>query len=136
MELTCVVESYKFRDVVKLWGRERLAHDVIVAKDLAVGIVCEGLRFQSVNPKWLSPTESFRGYPYVGYCARQGSQPIVIRADALEHLLRVSRGIVDPDLGTLGEEFVTKIEFRNWLTHTGRALPKFWFDESERYVAA
>lgn len=29
-----LVESYKFWDIVALWGRERLEHDVIIALDV------------------------------------------------------------------------------------------------------
>jgi hypothetical protein len=126
------VESYKFGDIVKLWGRERLAHDVIVARELAKGIIQEGLRFQSINPKWVKSSVEFRCYPYVGYVAREGDKPAIIRAETLEHLLRVLREAIDPDMRILGEEFVTKTDFRNWLVHTGRALPAFWFDGSER----
>ncbi len=41
------VESYKFWDVVSLWGRETLEHDVLVAKKLANGVIKQGLWMQS-----------------------------------------------------------------------------------------
>ncbi len=132
-DLGTFVESYKLTDVTKLWARERLVHEVIVGRELANGIVTEGLRFQSVNPKWVKAGESFRGYPYVGYASRQEDKPIIIRAVALEHLLAIVGSGEDPEMDILCEEYVTKDDFRNWLVHTGRALPAFWFGESERY---
>jgi hypothetical protein len=126
------VESYKFSDIIRLWGRERLVHDVIVARELAKGIIQEGLRFQSINPKWVKASAEFRCYPYVGYVAREGDKPAIIRAETLEHLVHVMREAIDPDLHILSEEFVLKADFRNWLVHTGRNLPAFWFDQSER----
>ena len=127
------IESFRFADIVKHWGRERLVHDVVVARELARGIIREGLRFQSVDPKWTKSTEPFRGYPLVGYSARQDLPPIIIRAEALEHLLRVEREAIDPDFLTLYPECVTKDDFRKWLVHTGRPLPRFWFGSEERY---
>lgn len=127
-----MVEGYKFADIVRLWGRERLVHEVIVARELARGIIQEGLRFQSINPKWVKSSAEFRRYPYVGYVAREGGKPAIIRAETLEHLLGVMREAVDPDLRLLSEEFVTKSDFRDWLVHAGRPLPAFWFDEHER----
>ncbi len=49
------IESFKFADIVKQWARERLVHDVIVGRELARGITREGLRFNSVDPKWTKP---------------------------------------------------------------------------------
>jgi len=126
------VDSYKFRDIVQLWARERLVHEVVVARELVKGIIVEGLRFQSLDPNWAKTSEPFRGYPYVGYCAYEGATPIVIRATALEHLLVVMREAIDPSLPILEEEFVPKADFKNWLLRTSRAMPQFWFGESER----
>jgi hypothetical protein len=125
------VESYKFGDIVRLWGRERLVHEVIVGRELVKGIVQEGLRLQSVHPKWTKSSTEFRCYPYVGYVAREGDKPMIIRAETLEHLLKVMREAIDPDLRFLAEEFMTKTDFRNWLVYTGRTLPVFWFGEGE-----
>lgn len=61
-------------------------------------------------------------------------EPILIRAEALEHLLAVELKVIDPDVQLLHSEFVKKEDFRIWLVHTGRTLPKFWFAQSERYV--
>lgn len=130
------IESFKFADVVKRWGRERLVHELIVARELARGIIREGLRFQSVDPKWTKSSTSFRGYPLVGYSARQDLPPILIRAEALEHLLAVEREASDPDSSLLRDEFVTKNDFRNWLVKTGRPMPFFWFGAEERHIEA
>jgi hypothetical protein len=129
------IESYKYLDISQLWARERLVHEVIVARELARGIVREGLRFQSVNPKFVKAQEVFRGYPYVGYTARPGMKPIILKAESLEHLLAVAREATDPDFRVLSSEFVTKSDFRDWLVHTGRALPAFWFSSNERAEA-
>lgn len=133
-DLGHLVESLKFRDLVTLWARERLMHEVLVAREIARGIICDGLRFQSIDPKWLKSGVAFRGYPYVGYAARAGAKPIIIRAEALEHLLAVMREAADPSSAILSEERVTKADFRDWLVHTGRSFPAFWFDSSERHV--
>ena len=130
------IQSFKFGDIVKHWGLERLVHDVLISRELARGIIREGLRFQSVNPKWTKSTEALRGYPLVGYSARQDLPPILIRAEALQHLLVVERGGADPDLNILSAEFVTKDDFRKWLVLTGRSLPAFWFGRDERYAEA
>ena len=128
------VESLKFGDIARIWGRERLQHEVVIGRELARGIVNEGLRFQSINPKWVKSSESFRGSPLVGFSAHQDLPPVLLRADALEHLLRVARHAVDPDISVLSDEYVLKDDFRKWLVHTGRALPEFWFDSGERHV--
>jgi hypothetical protein len=128
MESTQLVDSYKFRDVVQLWARERMVHEVVVSHELVKGIVVEGLRFQSLDPMWAKTSETFRGYPFVGFSAREGSPPIVIRAAALEHLLIVMREGIDPSLTLLSDEFVSKGDFADWLLRMHRAKPKFWFD--------
>ncbi|MDH5387750.1 MAG: hypothetical protein OEY06_04805 [Gammaproteobacteria bacterium] len=63
------IESYKFWDIVELWGRERLEHDVVISKELSIGIIKDGLKFQSTDPNWLSSSEELLSYPYVGYSA-------------------------------------------------------------------
>jgi hypothetical protein len=130
------IERFKFGDIVQHWGRERLVHDVLISRELARGIIREGLRFESVEPKWTKPTETFRGYPLVGYSARQNLPPIIIRAEALEHLLSVEREDKEPELIKLHSEYVTKDDFRQWLVHTGKKWPEFWFDQNERYAKA
>jgi hypothetical protein len=126
-------ESIKFADLVALWARERLVHEVLVARELAHGIVVEGLRFQSTDPTRLHASEAFRGYPFVGYCAREGAKPVILRADALEHLLAVMRAASDPSTELLADTRVTRLDFRHWLIHTGRPLPAFWFGPEERF---
>ena len=130
------VEAFKFRDVVQHWARERLVHEVLVARELAKGIIREGLRFQSVDPKWTKPGTIFRGEPLVGYSSRQEFPPILIRTEALAHLLAVEKGAIDWKEQVLKDEIITKDDFRIWLVHTGRAMPAFWFDSSERHAGA
>lgn len=126
------VESFKVADIVRHWARERLVHEVIVGRELARGIIREGLRCNSVDPKWAEPTTEFRGSPLVGFAARQEHPPVILRETALEHLLAVAREAVDPDLRLLGDEVVTRNDFRVWLVKTGRSLPRFWFGQEER----
>ena len=128
------IESFKFGDIARIWGRERLEHEVVIGRELAQGIVHDGLRFQSINPRWVKSSESFRGSPLVGFSAQQDMPPVLLRASALEHLLRIARKALDPDMLVLSEEFVTKDDFRKWLVQTGRPLPKFWFGPEERHV--
>ncbi len=130
------VESFKFGDIARIWARERLEHEVVIGRELAQGVVYEGLRFQSINPRWVKSTEPFRGSPLVGFSAHQDLPPVLLRADALEHLLRIARDAVDPDISILSDEYVLKDDFRKWLVHTGRALPGFWFDSGERHIEA
>ena len=122
-----IVESYKFWDVVSLWGRERLVHEVLVAKELIKGIICDGLRFQSDDPKWMQASENFRAYPYVGYSANQDELPIVIKAKVLQHMLSVVQEDAEPSRVIIGSEHVTKSDFQKWLVRTGKSFPKFWF---------
>lgn len=119
-------------------GRERLVHEGIIAHELVSGVSREGLRFQSVNPRWIKASATFRGYPLVGYSARQNLPPIIIRAASSlpEHLLAVEREARDPDLILLRDEFVTKDDFRNWLVHAGKPMPAFWFGTEERRMEA
>lgn len=127
------VDSFKFADVVKHWGRERLVHEVLVAGELARGVIREGLRFQSVDPKWTKSSATLRGLPLVGYTARPDLPPVLIRGTAMEHMLAIARDMSEPDHSLLAEEFVTRDEFRKWLVRTGRELPKFWFGANERH---
>jgi hypothetical protein len=126
-----LVETYKFWDVVSLWAREQLQHEQIVARALARGVVVDGLRFQSVDPRWVKADRSLTGYPYVGYAARPDAQPVLLRAEALEHLLGVVRTAAEPLRDALTEEFVSRQDFRVWLEATKQALPSFWFDVSD-----
>ena len=90
MVLSRHVESYRFWEVVTQWARERLQHEHVVARVLAKGVVREGLRVQSVDPRWTNAGKfELRGAPLVGYVAREGDLPIFIRATALAHLTQI-----------------------------------------------
>ena len=121
------IESYKFWDIVELWGRERLEHDVVISKELAIGIIKDGLKFQSTDPNWLNSSEELLSYPYVGYSAVPGEKPIIIKAEVLEHLLAVSRDDIDASKLILQDEAVSKNDFKSWLVRTGQSFPNFWF---------
>lgn len=124
------VESYRFWDVVCLWARERLEHEEIVARALARGVVCEGLKLQSVDTRWLgSPQQpvEFRGQPFVGYCAQAALPLCVLRATALDHLLAIVHRAEVPSRHKLSEEFFTREDFRQWCERSALPLPDFWF---------
>lgn len=129
MNLSQYVESYRFWDVVTLWAREDLRHEIIVARVLAKGVVQDGLRVQSVDPKWAKVGAfELHGAPFVGYAAQPGMLPIIIRSSALRHLRAVVDRASDPDADKLFEEFVTKQDFRAWLEGQDMPLPRFWFE--------
>ena len=124
------VESYRFWDVVTQWARESLEHEQVVARALARGIVRDGLRFKSVDTKWLKPGKTedpLLGYPYVGYCAKPEGQLVVLKAEVLEHLLAIVERAEIPAHDLLQEMFVSREDFRNWLQQTQQKLPVFWF---------
>lgn len=134
MSASQMVESYKFWDVVALWAKETLQHEDVVARALARGIIRDGLRFQGVDPKWLKPgaeNAEFHGYPYVGYCAKSGMTPVILRASALEHLLSIVERATEPSLGLLNDLFVSRKNFQDWLIVTEQTLPAFWFSTKE-----
>lgn len=135
MALDHLIETYRFWDVTTRWARERLVHEVIVARVLARGIVCDGLRMESTDPKWLPATGTLLGYPYVGYTAAAGGRPVILRAEALEHLLAIVHRAAEPERDALHPLFVTKAAFRDWLSRTGELLPAFWFSAAERASA-
>ncbi len=128
--LSQLVETYRFDDVVALWARERLEHDIVVARALARAVVCDGLRVQSIDGRWANsphkPIE-FCGYPYVGYTARPGSAMSILRSNALNHLMAVVERGVKPDPRKLHEEFIHRDDFRQWLLEQKLSLPRFWF---------
>ncbi len=126
-----LIETYRFADVVSLWARERLEHDLIVARDLARAVVCDGLRIQSVDGRWVNRPDKpieFRGYPYVGYAARPDSPMSILRASALGHLFAVVERGKEPDLNKLRDEFIDRDDFREWLFRKNLLQPKFWFE--------
>jgi hypothetical protein len=129
MMLSRHVESYRFWEVVVQWARERLQHEHVVARVLAKGVVREGLRVQSVDPRWVNTgTFELRGAPLVGYVAREGDLPIFIRASALAHLRQVVERAAVPEPQTLQDEFITKQDFQAWLLQSKIAEPSFWFE--------
>ena len=127
MVLSQHVESYRFWDVVTQWAQEQLQHEQVVARALARGVIRDGLRVQSVDPRWMNPgTFELRG-PIVGFVAREGVLPIFIRSSALNHLNSVVARAAVPDPHLLFEEFMTKQDFETWLKQSRIALPSFWF---------
>lgn len=122
------VESYRFWDVVTLWARERLQHEVVVARHLAAGFLREGLPVHSQDPRWLSGAAGqveLRGQPHVGFASRPGQAPVVIRASALEHLRAIAAG-EEPDRQRLHEEYINRPEFLAWVAREGLAPARFW----------
>ncbi|SRR5258706_1681929 len=134
MEPSQLVETYKFWDIAALWARERLENELVVARALARGIVVDGLRCQSIDPRWVKADRSLSGYPYIGYAAIPDAPPVLLRAEALEHLLAVVRQAAVPSREILAPEFVARTDFRSWLMATEQALPSFWFTDAERKV--
>ncbi len=137
MSTSQLVESYRFWDVVALWSRELVEHEDVVARALARGVIRDGLRFLSVDPKWLKPKKAeveFHGYPYVGYCAKPRGQMIVLRVEALEHLLSIVERAEVPSRDLLHELFVSRDDFRAWLQATRQTLPDFWYGNEGRPV--
>ncbi|MBA3592226.1 MAG: hypothetical protein M3Q12_09240 [Pseudomonadota bacterium] len=122
------VESYRLWDIVTQWARETLQHESVIARALAKGVLRDGLRAQSVDPKWANKgTFELRGLPLVGYVAKDGSLPIFIRSSALSHMTEVVEKAATPDPQLLFEEFVTKQDFGTWLQQVGISPPGFWF---------
>jgi hypothetical protein len=129
MHLSQQVESYRFWEVVSQWAEEKVEHPNVVARVLAKGVLRDGLRVQSVDPKWTAPgTFELRGAPLVGYVAREGALPVFIRASALTHLRNVVERAAIPEPQALFEEFLTKQDFHAWLARAGIAPPAFWFE--------
>ena len=122
-----LVESYRFWEVATQWAQDRLQHEHLIARVMSRGVIRDGLRMQSVDPRWTDPgTFELRG-PIVGYVGRQGALPIFIRMSALNHLRAVVEQAVVPDPHQLFEEFVTKQDFGAWLEQQGLEKPAFWF---------
>ena len=132
MNLGHHVESYRFWDIVTQWARETLQHEIVVARALAKGVVRDGLRAQSVDPKWTNKgTFELRGLPLVGYVAKDGLLPIFIRSSALQHLRDIVDNATTPDAQILFDEFITKQDFYAWLTQARLHPPSFWFEAGE-----
>ncbi len=99
---------------------------------LARGIVRDGLPFQSIDTGWMERREPvFRGDPCVGFVARPDGPILVLRAEALEHLLSIVRTARKPSRKIRKDEFVLKDDFKKWLIETGQYLPSFWFSANE-----
>lgn len=136
MRLSQHVESYRFWDVVVQWAGERVEHEHVVARAMARGVLREGLRVQSVDPRWKAPgTFELKGAPLVGFVAREGVLPVVIRASALAHLRQVVERGATPDPKLLFEEFVTRQDFGVWLAREHLPTPAFWFAAAQRDTA-
>jgi hypothetical protein len=125
-----VAERFRFWDIATQWGLEKLVHDILVARALIRGVIVDGLRLQSVDPRWVKAERSLTGYPYVGYSAT-GESPVMLRAKALEHMLAVVRVDAEPSRTILSDEFVAQDDFEDWLQRTGQRRPVFWFNTSE-----
>jgi hypothetical protein len=133
MNLGHHVDSYRFWDIVTQWARETLRHEHVVARAMAKGVVCDGLRVQSVDSKWANKgTFELRGLPFVGYVAKDGKLPIFIRSSALKHLQDVVENAATPNPQLVFDEFVTKHDFLTWLTQIGLTPPSFWFEASPK----
>jgi hypothetical protein len=131
MVLSQHVESYRFWEIVTQWAQERLEHEHVVARAMARGVVRDGLRMQSVDPRWGNlGTFELRGAPLVGYVARPGDLPIFIRASALTHLRNIVEQAMQPDAQSLFDEFVTKQDFLAWLAKSRLPVPSFWFAQA------
>ncbi len=128
MPLSQFVESYKFWDIVTLWAREKLIYETIVASALAKAIIRQGLKCNSIDTRWGSEKNlEFKGDPYVGFVSRPDDSVIILRSEALEHLLAIVRTAQKPSNTILKQEFIRKNDFKNWLEETGQELPVFWF---------
>ncbi len=128
--LTQFVESYRFWDITTLWARERVEHENVVASALARGVICDGLRLQSVDDRWIEGNNravEFKGFPYVGYRADPKAPMCVLRASALDHLLGIVNRADVPSREKLSEEFILHKDFRAWLARLNLRLPTFWF---------
>jgi hypothetical protein len=127
------VASYRFWDIVRMWARERLEHEEIVARALAGACIADGLRVQSVDARWAGQGGKdlpLNGNPYVGFCARPDTPLSILRATALEHLLAIVHRAETPSPERLSEEFVTREDFLSWCARAGIPAPRFWAGES------
>jgi len=122
-----LVETYKFWDIAAQWARESVQAEEVIARALARGVIIDGLRLQSTDPRWMKADRSLTGSPYVGYSALPDQPPVVLRIEALEHLLAVVRQGAAPSRDVLGVEFVHRDDFARWLDASGQTRPAFWF---------
>ena len=132
------IESHKFWDIVTLWSRERLEHESLVARALATAIVKEGLMLHSTDPKWVKGNDGnfeLKGTPYVGYDPTGSGEVMILKSEALEHLLNVVRSAREPDHSILSGEFIFRADFARWLIWSGEEWPKFWFPEGAEKIS-
>jgi hypothetical protein len=130
-----LVETYKFWDVVTLWAKERIEAPEVIARVLARGVICDGLRINSRDPKWIGGQSSssfeLKGYPYVGYAPKPDGKMSILRIEALEHLLAIVRECERPSETLLNEEFIGRDHFKTWCSAMGIRQPAFWFPATE-----
>lgn len=127
-----LVAVHTFPDLVRLWARERLVHEVLVARELAQGVLAQGLRVESADSRWLPAGTTLRGSPLVGFVAREGTRPLLLRQAALDHLRGIAEARQEPALDALSFEWIRKEDFRQWLILRAQPLPAFWFEAAER----
>lgn len=138
MSLGHRIESHRFWDIAVLWAQERLEHEQIVARALANAVIREGLCLYSTDPKWVTGNDGkfeLRGTPYVGYSPTGAGEVMILRAEALEHLLSVVRTAVSPSREILSREFIFRSDFARWLVWSGESWPRFWFPQGGENVA-
>ncbi len=134
MPLSQLVESYKFWDVVTHWAKERLEHEETVARALARAVICDGLILNSVDKRWAiggREKMELKGYPYVGYSPISAGELMVLRAEALTHLLSVVQKAESPSRQLLSEEFIVREGFKRWLVWADQPFPAFWFSKDD-----
>ena len=65
-----LLSTYTFWEITARWSADIGEAEDVTARALVSGIVRDGLRFQSVEPRRIAGGEALRGQPYVGYCAQ------------------------------------------------------------------
>jgi hypothetical protein len=134
MDVGHQIDSHRFWDVAELWSQEMLRHHSLMVRALAKAVVRDGLRLQSHVPAHIANDAQFCwGGELVGYVSRPGQPPSLLRTVALRHLEAIVEKAAAPDRERLREEYVLKIDFRQWLLAQGLPLPTFWFSPAERH---
>ncbi len=135
MALSQLVKSYKFWEIVKHWARETLEDEDTVARALARAVICDGLVLNSVEKRWPKrgrDSMELKGYPYVGYSPVPTGEIMILRAEALSHLLSVVQKAESPSREILSDEFIIREDFKRWLIFAGQPFPVFWFSREEK----
>lgn len=65
-----------------------------------------------------------------------GGEMMVLRAEALEHLLSIVRKAETPSSAALHEEFIFRDDFKKWLIWSQFPLPAFWYGNETINVGA